>query len=374
MDITIIADGVPVNGQTLNTGATAQIPDPDALVLIERGVAVPSNQARQPGTVPEPANPVSRIIGWLATSVANSIQGTRPVAALRAILGTQSNVDVAIVPRGQGALSLAVPDNATTGGNKRGTNAIDLQLIRAAASQVASGSNAVALGLQNTASGNNSVALGQSNTTSGQNALAAGRSHSIGGNDSACLGGASSTASGSQAVVVGGAGHTASGNNSAVVGGVNGTTNGINGQVVTPHNSDAAGRYQHSLTGLRAATTGATLTRATADGAAGGVSNQLTLRNNSAFRFVARIVAMDTVTLDAKEWGVVGLIKRGATAASTALVGSPSITSDFADANAASWTVAVVADTTNGALGINVQGAGTNSIRWSCQVQANEVN
>jgi len=67
------------------------------------------------------------------------------------------------------AAPLAVLFNpiATLGGNARGAGAIDLQMGRTAATQVASGANNVAIGLNNTASGAaGSVAIGNTNTSS----------------------------------------------------------------------------------------------------------------------------------------------------------------------------------------------------------------
>lgn len=75
--------------------------------------------------------------------------------------------DFCVAPGGtQGSFLVAVPDGTATGGNKRGTKAVDLQLSRAAATQVASGANSVISGgLNNTASGARSAVAGGSNLT-----------------------------------------------------------------------------------------------------------------------------------------------------------------------------------------------------------------
>ena len=310
---------------------------------------------------------------------------TVPVEALVATNsnGTFANIDVAIVPKGTGAFSLQVADNAITGGNKRGANAVDLQTSRTAATQVASGSRSFVAGQNNTASGAQSVAIGQTNTASGSQSIAVGSGNTCSGFASIAAGAQSSAtannafAFGFQANATGvtsfaiGAAANATGLNSGALG-QNCTTNGIQGQVAFGHNSDALGRYQTTLTGLRQVTTGTTATRATADGATAATANQLTLRNNSVFKFMGRVVAYDLTTLDAKEWEFSGLIKRGANAAATSLVGTPSVTSQFADTNAAAWMVAVSADTTNGALAVTVTGAGANQIRWYVEVFAYE--
>ena len=72
--------------------------------------------------------------------------------------GSTTNVSASIVPKGTGAFSLAVPNGAASGGNVRGTNAVDLQTNRSAAANVASGTNSVILGGSNcTASSTNSI-------------------------------------------------------------------------------------------------------------------------------------------------------------------------------------------------------------------------
>ena len=62
---------------------------------------------------------------------------TVPVHSLSGI-GTETNIDVALVPKGTGAILGNIPDGTTTGGNKRGAYAVDLQLSRTHAGDVAS--------------------------------------------------------------------------------------------------------------------------------------------------------------------------------------------------------------------------------------------
>lgn len=102
--------------------------------------------------------------------------------------GGTTNVGVAIVPKGSGAFTLAVPDGTSTGGNARGTNAVDLQATRTTAAQVASGDNAFTSGSSNTASGSRATAIGTRNTVSGSNAGAIGVDNVVTGNNSFCFG------------------------------------------------------------------------------------------------------------------------------------------------------------------------------------------
>lgn len=295
---------------------------------------------------------------------------------------TYTNIDVAIVPKGTGAFSLQVADNALTGGNKRGANAVDLQTSRTAATQVASGNFSFVVGQSNTASGTLSVAMGSACSATGIASFAAGNGAQATNTSAVALGsgtasgvgsfvsGNSATASGINSIAMG-ANSSASGDQSIALARF-ATTNGIQGQVALGHNSNLSGGYQTTLTGLRQVTTGTTATRATADGATAATANQLTLRNNSVFIVEGSVVAYDLTTLDAASFTISALIKRGANAGTTALVGTPVITRDFNDTAAATWAVTVVADTTNGAFGVNVQGAGANQIRWFVELYTQE--
>ena len=317
----------------------------------------------------------SGLINLTETLIETAPNNVVPVVDLEVNNSTFADVDLVIAPKGTGALLTQVPDNATTGGNKRGARAVDLQTIRTNAIQVASGATSVVSGgRENRASGSSSVVCGGlANTASGpESVVIGGAANQATGSQSVSGGGNSNIASGLQTLVLGGIGNTASGDLSIALGS-RANTNSIRGQVAFGHVSDASGRYQTCLTGLRQQTTGTTATRATSNAAAAGTVNQLILRNNSADYFEGKVVALDITTLDAKEWRFNGLIKRGANAGTTALVGTPTVTSSFADTNAASWTLALSADTTNGGLAVTVTGAGANSIRWNVEIISVEV-
>lgn len=116
-----------------------------------------------------------------------------------------------------------------TGGNARGTSAVDLQVVRVANTQVASGTRSALLGGQNnTASGQNSfVGGGESNVASGLDSTISGGNGNVANNQSTVVsGGNGNTASGQAASIVGGASNIASGLASCVVGGVSNTASG----------------------------------------------------------------------------------------------------------------------------------------------------
>ena len=105
-----------------------------------------------------------------------------------------------------------------TGGNARGASAIDLQPVRGAATQVASGANStIAGGLNNTGSG-------------ARSAIGGGTTNLASGSDSSIGGGQNNTASSTNSTVGGGSANTASGDASVVAGGF---TNVASGQVST---------------------------------------------------------------------------------------------------------------------------------------------
>jgi hypothetical protein len=119
--------------------------------------------------------------------------------------GGSTNVSVSIVPKGTGAFMLQVPNAAAGGGNARGSNAVDLMTARSAATQVASGDNAVLTGgVNNTASGTQSVVCGGSgNTASGfQAAVFGGRNNNASNDRSICFGD-SNTASQANSIAIG---------------------------------------------------------------------------------------------------------------------------------------------------------------------------
>lgn len=96
---------------------------------------------------------------WLEAESTSAPNATVNVDSLTPNAAT-TNADAAIVPKGTGALLAAIPDNTAAGGNKRGTNSIDLQTTRTNADQVASGNCSVVIGSNSKASSNQGVAIG----------------------------------------------------------------------------------------------------------------------------------------------------------------------------------------------------------------------
>jgi hypothetical protein len=94
----------------------------------------------------------------------NYLYNTRYGVKLLARNDAQTDVDFVLSPKGNGGILVQQPDGTATGGIVRGQKAVDLQMQRTSASQVASGQYSTAIGNANTASGNISLASGYNNT------------------------------------------------------------------------------------------------------------------------------------------------------------------------------------------------------------------
>lgn len=340
---------------------------------------------------------------------------TRPVVAVlppedrETILRT--NLDVALVAKGFGATIAQVPDETTTGGNLRGQRSTDFQKNRGTAAQVASGTTSgILAGVSNQSSGVSSVVVGgDSNTASsnysfvggGQSNIASTGTHATvcGGSGNAASGqyafvggGTSNTASASEAFVGSGRGITASGVNSVVCGGQNNTASstysfvgggrqGDTRSIIGNHVfaacsipiANATGVTQSGLLLLARETTDATATVLRSNTSAASATNQVTLPNNSAYSFSGEVIAGVTGAGNSARWTIDGAIKRGANAASTAMIGTPTVVMTHFDAGAATWVVAVTADTTLGCITVTFTGAAATTIRVVAKIQTTEM-
>jgi hypothetical protein len=193
----------------------------------------------------------------------------------------------------------------------------------------------------------------------------------------AVVSGNANTASGINSFIGSGTGNTTNGVLSVISGGSYGTTRSIAGNQAFPACSSpissTAGVSQASLLVLARETTNATPTILASDSSAASGTNQVILPNNSAYFFRGEVVSGVTGGGNTKGWTIEGVIKRGANAASTALVGTPTVTSLYGDAGASTWTIAVTADTTNGGLQVTFTGQLATTIRTVAQIRTTEM-
>lgn len=151
-----------------------------------------------------------------------------------------------------------------------------------------------------------------------------------------------------------------------------------NGEIVWSTGSFASyGDAQSSLVPMRIVTTNATATElATGNGTSTtSPTTRLGLQNDSSYLFDCDIVARNTTTdTQSKVWNVKFGIRRGTSAANTALIGTPTYTVYGEDSGTTTWGVSVTADTTNGRPNISVTGEASKTIRWVANIRMTKVS
>ena len=310
-----------------------------------------------------------------------------------AISGTTLTLSVAASGSSTSTLSFYTPHGVVVGGgNNQATGSYSFiggggDAGTAANRNVASGDwSFVGGGAKNTASGVGSVVCGggtdgsgatYANTSSNKGSFVGGGfSNTASGQGSVTVGGYNNFNNSLYATISGGQSNNASGAYSSIIGGYYGTTRAIVGNTVFTSGGglgSGAGLSQSALLIIAKQTTDATATVITSDGGAASGTNQVILPNNSAYFFRGEVVSGVTGGGNTKGWTIEGVIKRGANAASTALVGTPTVVSGFADVGAATWTIAVTADTTNGGLALTFTGQASTTIRTVAKISTVEM-
>jgi hypothetical protein len=307
---------------------------------------------------------VAAAVNWV--QVFGGATGTPSRVGLLAA-GADANISLVLQAKGTGALIAHLPDNTAAGGNARGANAVDLQTSRGSASNVASGTAAT-------------IGGGAANTASSQAATVAG--------------GGANIASGYGSTVSGGESNGATGTYAWSPGGNQATARGHFGRGAWASGIFAAqGDAQAGEFLLRRITTDATATRLTADNAAPNAANTINLPNNGTYRLKLLVVAQQTgggagAAGDCASWEANVLVRRGANAASTTLVGGIALGPGAAlaaitaatplvpglnDAAAAAWRLTLAADTSNGGLAVQGTGEANKTIRWVARALSAEV-
>jgi len=310
-----------------------------------------------------------------------------------AISGTSLTLSQNASANGTPTLSFYTPHGVVVGGGNNSANGAYSfvggggDAGTAANGNLASGDWSTVTGGQgNKATGNYSfIGGGYGNLASGYGSFigtsaAAGNFNTASGTGAAVVSGVSNGSTNTATFIGGGYGNMSNSYCSGILAGWNSTTRSIAGAYAHSAGGFAAqGDAQSGTYMLLATTTTSSTTQLTAGLFSPATNSLVTLPNNWAYNYVAYVVGRNTSTGDAASWKLEGLITRGSSAASTTLVGSPTVTLLGATSGAISqgWgtvgNCTATADTTNGALSINGIGVAATTIHWVARVQTVEV-
>lgn len=326
----------------------------------------------------------------------NTVNASRLLAS-----GGTTNQDLVLSPKGSGAIVAQLPDSTSTGGNKRGSYAVDLQMARGTAAQVASGPYSVAVGRQNTSSGNMSFTAGFGNTASADYATALGTANTASGAESFAAGYAC-TASGYGAIAIGdtltasgtiavalGFSAVAAGNYSFALGGATSTSansfcvglaagtetaaeqswNISSGGVADVRNQGVVGATsdtyaQSNIYTLSRSTTDATPTVLQPNGNTG--TEYLTVRNDKVYAFTVLVAGRNISDGGGCGYELKGVIENAG--GTVALIGT--VTKTVLGETTGAYDCDVTANDTNNCLVITVTGLAAKDVRWGATVIA----
>ena len=286
--------------------------------------------------------------------------------------GATTHADLSLRPKGSGALTARVADNAA-GGNKRGFGAVDWSTFGDGPA-VASGNYAV-------------IGGGSGNTSSGDHStVAGGTSGEALYSFSTVGGGTGNKAHASRATVSGG--HT----NLALVFGAT-VPGGMNAEASQHCKLAYAGGYfssmgdaQFGLCVQRAKTSTNTAVALVLNDSTGSIydaTSILSLKNFQVLRFTIDLAA-NSSPIGANQdfnygtlagmWTITGAIRRANGMATTAIVGTPTVVAASVDPELAGVSFTVLAETaTYGSLQVTATGLASTFIRWCATIMTTEV-
>jgi hypothetical protein len=260
----------------------------------------------------------------------------------------QTNSALVLSPKGTGALLAQKPDGGINGGAARGINAVDLQFLRSASSEVASGANSFTAGSRNTASGSSSFA--------GGNGMVASSSGSVGLGD---LGQSTNIATFS------------AGNRNNATGAYSTTPGGFQAvadrHAMMAHSSGsfgARGDSQRARFVMRNKTT----TNAAVELFLDGSATRLTIPSGKYLTGTINIAGIKSDGTAAASYIRQFSIKN--VAGTTSLVGT---VNTIGTDEAASTSISITANDTNDALKVEVTGITSETWRWVASVDVVEV-
>jgi len=243
--------------------------------------------------------------------------------------------------------------------------------------------SSVVIGSGAYSSASSAVVLGVGANTAGARSIVLGASCSSSQSDSVVIG-SSSTASTADSVVIGnsssGAGRVvAIGyiSNSSVAGDISfGQQSGGKGLgtklSLRPCNSTGVSALSDNQSGMympHRLSIDATPVNMTTSNAVNSTANLIGAENNSTHSCIGTVTAREGATGDSAMWEVKLLMRRGANASTTEIVGTPTINKLFNTTNASAWTLSASADTTNGGVYFIATGETAKTIKWSSNIQ-----
>lgn len=128
----------------------------------------------------------------------------------------------------------------------------------------------------------------------------------------------------------------------------------------------AAGDAQSFEMVLRNSTTDATATELFLDGS----SARAVLSNNTAWTFTVQVIGLKADGTAAAGYRFDGVALRAGSAAATSFIGTPS--KNILGETSAAWDAEVLADATNGSVGVRVTGAIATDIRWVATIRGTQ--
>ena len=245
-----------------------------------------------------------------------------------------------------GTVQMQVSDNTVRGGNSRGANSVDLQTLRAAASQVASGGQSIIIG-------------GNSNVSSGFGAI---------------TGGNANTATNTASIAFGQA-NNATGPFSFIGGGRNAADHGFIGKnCFSSMDFSVSGDGQTCFMTLLGTGSSASAIRLTSDNAAASAANCVNLPANTAYQINVRVMAFDhTAPANNESWGSWNGLMVRQTLASSTTVSMDSTPTPKSNGSVSGSSISATADTTNACLNLSFTPPTGNTDTWNVVAKVDTV-
>lgn len=366
-DINIVS---PSNGDVLTFNALTQQWEPQASTG-GGGIAGPASSSI--GAIPVWGNAFGSQILDSNISYVSDVFDAVTFSGFQ-VTSDDPNASLVLSPKGQSGIQANISDGTADGGDNRGDYAIDLQLNRNDASQVASGDFSALIG------GSNGSAIGEGSF------VGAGANNTSIGDYSANIGGLNNATSGSYSAILSGEDNITNGDYSAVVAGKSSIANAdyslalglqsfaaTQGQIAYSSGmfSDV-GDAQGTLNVLRYQTLNGVPTALTFDGQAISANNRISLDVNTLYTFYLQVIAIQSGGLagilgDARWWHFTGAVRR--VASGTNLVSNVTKIEDFGTSiNTDTWDASVLANDSDSTLDIVVQGQNNKTIRWVANI------